>query len=39
MNPLLLSGTRLAKGIRDGEWTSAQVVDAHIEHIQRVNPP
>ena len=38
MNPLLLSGTRLAKGIRDSEWTSAQVVDAHIEHIQRVNP-
>ena len=38
MNPLLLSGTRLAKGIRDGEWTSAQVVDVHIEHIQRVNP-
>ena len=38
MNPLLLSGTRLARGIRDGEWTSAQLVDVHIQHTQRVNP-
>jgi fatty acid amide hydrolase 2 len=32
------SATSLAKGIREGQYTSRQVVDAHIVHIERVNP-
>lgn len=39
MDPLLLlSATELARRIRQREITSAQVVDAHIAHIERVNP-
>ncbi len=39
MNPLLtFSGTRLAHMIRTREVTSREVVEAHIEHIRKVNP-
>ena len=39
MNPLLtFSGTRLARMIRAGEVTSLETVEAHIAHIQKVNP-
>jgi fatty acid amide hydrolase 2 len=39
INPLLLaSATRLARLIRDGEVSSREAVDAHIAHIERVNP-
>lgn len=39
MDPILtLSGTALAKKIRDGELSSATVVETHIRHIQKVNP-
>ena len=39
MNTLLtLSGTRLAEMIRHREVTSLEVVEVHIDHIQRVNP-
>ena len=39
MNPLLtLSGTKLASMIRSREVTSREVVDAHIRHIEAVNP-
>ncbi len=32
------SGTQLAAMIRRGELSSVEIVDAHIQHIQRVNP-
>ncbi len=35
---LRASGIQLARWIRDGEATSADVVDAHIAEVQRVNP-
>ncbi|WP_437900798.1 amidase [Sorangium sp. So ce124] len=35
---LLLSATRLAALIRERAVTSAEVVEAHIRHIERVNP-
>ncbi|AKT40815.1 amidase [Chondromyces crocatus] len=35
---LLLSATRLAAMIRAGAASSEQIVDAHIRHIERVNP-
>jgi len=35
---LLLSGTALAAKIRRREVSSAEVVEAHIRHIERVNP-
>ena len=35
---LRASGTELARMIRDGELTSRQAVEEHIEQIQRVNP-
>jgi fatty acid amide hydrolase 2 len=35
---LLLSATRLAALIRGGEVSSAEVVEAHIRHVERVNP-
>ncbi|HSN98604.1 MAG TPA: amidase [Candidatus Nanopelagicales bacterium] len=35
---LLLSATRLAALIRSGDVSSADVVEAHIRHIERVNP-
>lgn len=39
MNPLLLtSATQLARQIREGEVSSRDVVEAHIEHAKRVNP-
>lgn len=39
MNELLTaSATELARRIRKGEITSRQAVDAHIAHIERVNP-
>lgn len=39
MNPLLtLSGSALARKIKAGEVTSREVVEAHIAHIQAVNP-
>ena len=39
MDPLLtLSGTKLAAMIRGREVTSREVVDAHIRHIEKVNP-
>jgi len=39
MDPLLLlSATRLADLIRRGDVTSADVVEAHIAHCERVNP-
>jgi len=39
MNKILtMSGIELAKKIREGELTSSEVVDAHINHIQKVNP-
>lgn len=37
-NLLTLSGTELAALIRTGEVTSREVVDAHIAHIEAVNP-
>ena len=37
-NLLTLSGTELASLIRSGEVTSREVVDAHIAHIEKVNP-
>jgi len=40
MNPLLtLSGTRLARMVRDREVTSRELVDVHVRRIERVNPP
>ena len=39
MDPLLtLSGTELARRIREGEVTSEAVVGDHIAHIRKVNP-
>ena len=38
MSMLTLSATQLARGIRDGRWTSTELVEGHIAHIQRVNP-
>jgi fatty acid amide hydrolase 2 len=39
LDPLLtLSGTGLARKIRDREITSGEVVDAHIRRVQEVNP-
>jgi len=39
MDPLLTcSGTELAAKIRRREVTSSEVVEAHIRHVQRVNP-
>ena len=39
MNELLqLSGTRLAALIRTGQLTSREVVEMHIDHVERVNP-
>jgi fatty acid amide hydrolase 2 len=39
MNPLtLLSATTLAEWIRTGRVTSAQVVEAHIAQVRKVNP-
>ena len=39
MNELLLvSATELARRIRDGEVSSREVVEAHIAHIEAVNP-
>ncbi len=35
---LSASGSALARGIRDGELTSVEVVEAHIAYIERVNP-
>lgn len=35
---LTASATTLAAKIRNGEYSSEEVVAAHIEHIQRVNP-
>jgi len=35
---LLLSATRLAAMIRAGEVSAAEVVEAHIRHIEQVNP-
>ena len=35
---LTASGTELARMIRDGELSSRQAVEVHIEQIQRVNP-
>ena len=35
---LTLSGSALAKKIREGELTSAAVVEAHIRRIEQVNP-
>ena len=35
---LTMSGMSLAKGIRDGLFSSEQVVTEHINHIQKVNP-
>jgi fatty acid amide hydrolase 2 len=35
---LTLSGSELARMIRDGEITSTHAVETHIKHIQRVNP-
>lgn len=33
-----MSGIALAKKIREGGLTSSEVVEAHIDHIQKVNP-
>ena len=39
MNQLLtLSGTRLAQMIKEGEVSSQEVVEAHIQQIKKVNP-
>ena len=39
MDPILeRSASDLARAIRAGELSSAEVVERHIEHIQRVNP-
>jgi fatty acid amide hydrolase 2 len=39
MNPLLLaSATQLAHQIRDGKVSSAEVVEAHLAHLDRLNP-
>ncbi len=35
---LRASGTALAAGLREGRWTSAELVEAHIAQIERVNP-
>ena len=39
MNPILtLSGLAQGRMIRDGEVSSAELIEAHLEHIARVNP-
>lgn len=39
VNPLLLaSATQLARGIRERKVSSAEVIEVHIAHMQRVNP-
>src|SRR4051812_40212207 len=39
MDPLLsLSGTRLAELIRRREVSSVEVVEAHLRHVEKVNP-
>jgi len=35
---LKLGAVEMARGIREGRWTSEQLVEAHIEQIVRVNP-
>ena len=37
MELLERSATDLARGIREGELTSREVVGAHIEHARRIN--
>ncbi len=32
------SATELARGLREGRWTSYELVQGHIAQIQRVNP-
>ena len=40
MNDLTFcSATSIAAAIRTKDVSSREVVDAHLEHIQRVNPP
>src|SRR5579859_2527454 len=38
MDVLALSGTEQARLIRDGEVSAAELVDAHLRQIERVNP-
>jgi len=35
---LIISGSEIARRIRDGRLTSRDALEAHIEHIERVNP-
>ncbi len=39
MSPLLkLSATQLAEGIREKKWSVQEVLEAHLSHLQEVNP-
>ena len=37
-DPIQLSATRMAEGVRNGEWSPLDLVEAHLERIEQLNP-